>query len=164
VKPKVNQPSQNRRKILQGTLAAPMVLTVSSPTAAMVTSHMKCMANITQPTTGELPGLFFLTEQQYLNPADTWLREQIRVKLFRHNANNEGWFFNDPIAGWVNVSNLTLLPNGWHGVNGVAEQTRWALVWVDSRSGQKIRVSLQRPTEAQFTTESCNTSVRPAAG
>ena len=43
---KSSKPSQKRRAILQGSLAAPVVLTVSSPTAAQVTSFGKCLANI----------------------------------------------------------------------------------------------------------------------
>jgi hypothetical protein len=158
-----SQPSPKRRAILQGSLAAPVVLTVSSASAQMVTSHMKCMANIRQPTTAELPGLFFVTTAIKDSPADTWLRKQITVRMFKKSANESGFFYKDSIAGWVNVSTLTTLPNGWQEVSPLTEETRWALVWVDSRTGQQIGVSMQQPMDGQFTTESCNTSVRPTA-
>ena len=43
---KSSKPSQKRRAILQGSLAAPVVLTVSSARAAQMTTVGKCMANI----------------------------------------------------------------------------------------------------------------------
>lgn len=163
--PKSGKPSPKRRAILQGSLAAPVVLTVSSASAQMVTSHMKCMANVRQPTASELPGLFFVTASIKDSSADTWLRDPISVTLFS-KGQSEGWFYNDAAYGWVNVDTLVKLsdlPNGWTAVPNTASQTRWALVWVDAKTGQKIGVSLQQPMTSQFTTESCNTSVRPTA-
>jgi len=164
---KSGKPSQKRRAILQGSLAAPVVLTVSSASAQMVTSHMKCTANVRQPTSSELPGLFFVTEAIKNSTADTWLRAPVTVKLFAKNTNNQGWFYDaGGTYGWVRVDTLvklTDLPGNWSEVSGTATETRWALVWVDSRYGTPIGVRLQQPAYSQFTTESCNTSINPTA-
>jgi hypothetical protein len=156
---KSSKPSQKRRAILQGSLAAPVVLTVQSASATMVTSHLKCAGKIVQPGQGLWPGLFFLTAQQYADPRDTWLREEVIVWQFRHDANTTAWFYND--AGkWVNVLTLEPPGNGWKQDDPPIEGRRWALVWVDDE-GNKIGVSLQKPSNSQFTTESCYASVSP---
>lgn len=176
--PTSNGPNTKRRAILRGSLAAPVVLTVSSPTAAMVTSHMKCAGNVRQPTDGELKNLFFKSDEQ-LTAADTWLRTPIKVEQFSH-GNLVAWFYKDPKLGYINIADLQVMANdgssnaaskglgngssnGWRKVDLVAPQDRWALVWVDKTSGAPHHlIQVQRPTSGyQLTTESCNASVNP---
>ena len=154
------KPSQKRRAILQGSLAAPVVLTVSSPTAAQVTSFGKCMANIGT----QRPGKFF--EDRAL--ADRWLRTSVDVTQYKHGT-EYGWFFWDRnYNDYVRVTDLAKLSSlggGWNPVQGVATEKRWALVWVDSQDGQPWNViQVERPLSGyQFTTISCNASVNPTA-
>ena len=155
---KSGKPSQKRRAILQGTLAAPVVLTVSSPTAAQVSSHMRCLANIGN----DQPGLFFASSET----ADRWLRYPIEVVQFTKGTAS-GWFYNDPsFNGYVNIADITKLADlqGWN-TNHPATSTRWALVWVEAQSGTPWRtVQIQKPMSGyQFTTLSCNASVNPTA-
>jgi hypothetical protein len=152
---KSSQPSRKRRAILRGSLAAPVVLTVSSPTAAQVTSFGKCLANIGT----QQPTKFF--EQT----ADTWLRASIDVVQYKHGSDT-AWFFNDPSYNdWVRITDLARLKdlNGWTPDQGVAAQKRLALVWVDGQTGSQWKViQVQQPLSGyQFTTLSCNASVNP---
>ena len=104
---KSGKTSQKRRAILQGSLAAPVVLTVSSASATMVSSHMKCAQNIVQPTDAELRGMFFVDRQRNLSTADTWLRAPVTVTLFKHGNDAEDWFFFDkPLGDHVRISDL----------------------------------------------------------
>jgi len=160
---KSGKPSQKRRAILQGSLAAPVVLTVSSPSAAMVSSHMKCIANIAQPADAALPGIFFVTQQIKDSPSDTWFRAPVNVEKFSH-GNQVAWFYKQANNVYVNIATLTTMPNGWKKVDLEPVQTRWALVWVNS-SGVPYSsvIQVQRPTSSYvLTTESCNASVNPA--
>jgi hypothetical protein len=162
VKPKVNQPNENRRKILQGSLAAPMVLTVSSASAASVTSFGKCL----QRLNGEEAGSFFTSS------SDNWFRANVEVVKLQKgavkSAGEEGWFYFDPGKNqYVNLESpltptgIGRLHNGW---TKVEQSSRRALVWVEPTSGNQYRVmQVERPSGYTAVTMSCMTSVRPGA-
>jgi hypothetical protein len=154
--PQLNVPSQHRRTILKGSLAAPVVLTVSSASAASVTSFGKCMNNLKA-----LPaGAFF----QSTSNADIWMRKQVPVVRLKHGW-DEDWFYFDPgLNDYVRLSNPTVatgigaLMTGW---TKQEDGTRWALVWVDSMPGTQFSsMQVQQPSGFQATTMSCYTSLR----
>lgn len=149
-----HQPNSKRRKIVTGSLAAPVVLTVSSPAAATMTTFGKCLANQAnqpQPT-------FFGSE-------DTWLRTRVDLVQLRHGNNGafaDGFFYKDPNAGYVNVANLQGPGTGdWTEV--ATSEKRWALVWVDSQNGSQFgTIQIQRPSNYTATTCSCYASINPS--
>jgi hypothetical protein len=159
VKPKVNQPNENRRKILQGSLAAPMVLTVSSASAASVTSFGKCLNRLTT----EQPSQFFVGPS-----SDNWWRKEVPVVRLKH-GNIDDWFYFDPGFNEYRLLSSPLVSTGIGlvldpGWQKKADGTRWALVWVDSQSGaQWSMITAQRPSGYQATTMSCMASVTPGA-
>ncbi len=126
-----SQPNQKRRAVLRGSLAAPVVLTVSSPAAA-VSSLRRCLNN---------------QNAQYAEPfingsADTWLRKPVEVhKLEKSEGNdkdkdNKGWakgggpdkkttdwvYFDEGLQDYVTVAaphrrqDIGPLTNGWRKV------------------------------------------------
>jgi hypothetical protein len=152
---KLNAPNENRRKLVQGTLAAPLVLTVSSASATAVTSFGKCMDRLTQ-----LPqGAFFALSAD----ADIWMRKQVPIVQLKH-GNDTDWFYFDPgLNDYVRLSSPTVatgigaLMKGWQKT---ADGTRWALVWVNSGTGTPFSVmQVQRPAGYQASTMSCYTSL-----
>lgn len=168
---KSSQPSPNRRAILRGSLAAPVVLTVSSPTAAAMTSLGRCIRNTAQ----EQPS--FLS-----NSEDAWLRKQIEVyklqKVEPHAAGKgavKGWekpgssttdwvFFDEALQDYVTVAaphaqlNLGALMTDWKKVE---RSNRWALVWVDEQTKSiSMRTQIQRPSGYTAVTTSCWMSVK----
>lgn len=151
-----SQPSQHRRAILRGSLAAPVVLTVSSPAAA-VTTFGKCLAN--QAAEAQ-PETFFSTS------ADNWFRKQVAVVRLKH-GNDIDWFYLDPgFNDYVRLSTPNqasgigaMLDGGW---KKVGEGKRWALVWVDTKSGSPFSVvQVQRPMGYTAATGTCMASVKP---
>jgi len=150
--------SEGRRTILKGSLAAPVVLTVSSASAASVSSFGVCMNNLKA-----LPlGPFFAPS----STADMWMRKQVPVVQLKH-GNDTDWFYFDPgINDYVRLSSpkvatgIGALMTGWQKL---AEDARWALVWVDSRSGNQFSVmQVQQPSGYQATTMSCYSSMMKA--
>ncbi len=154
-----NSPSSTRRKLLTGSLAAPVVLTVSSPAAATMTTFGKCLAN--QVNQQNAP--FFTLSKE----ADNWLRAPVPVVKLRH-GNDAYWFFQDKNLGdYVRIDTMQAMnwgaavPQQW---NQEATGTRWALVWVDQQTGSAVNaVQIQRPSGYTATTMSCYTSVKPRA-
>jgi hypothetical protein len=164
---KSNKPSMNRRAVLRGSLAAPVVLTVSSPAAA-VTSLQRCLANAAAQ--GADP---FIS-----SGADTWLRTSVAVhKLEKDNGGGNDkqsatgtndkqstdWvYFDEGLQDFVTVStpNTRLgigpLMKGW---KKTASETRLALVWVDEKNGTPYsKLQIQRPAGYTACTHSCYTS------
>ena len=95
---KSGKPSQKRRAILQGSLAAPVVLTVSSPGAAATTSFGRCLENQLktqrQPATSE----FFALSQ------DSWYRTSVPVVKLKVEG-VESWYYLDPsLSRYVKIS------------------------------------------------------------
>lgn len=176
-----SQPNQKRRAVLRGSLAAPVVLTVSSPAAA-VSSLRKCLNN--QNARHAEP---------FINAsADTWLRKPVKVhKLEKseghdkdkdRDRDNKGWgmgggpnkkttdwvYFDEGLQDFVTVAaphrrqDIGPLMNGW---KKVATETRWGLVWVDENSGTPYsKLQIQRPAGYTACTHSCYTSFNSGRG
>ena len=138
-----------RRKLLRGSLAAPVVLTVSSASSAAASSFARCLKNDTTSNT-------FFTQD-----TDRWFRKQVPVSSLIAQGQNQGYYFLDPVKSvWVNVNapNTALtfgaiMPPGW---KIGTQSTRWALVWFDkSTTIQYSKITLQKPWGASATTMSC---------
>lgn len=154
-----SEPSKVRRRVIQGSLAAPVVMTVSSASAASISSFGRCMANINDQAAGP----FFIDASR---ATDNWLRKEVQVvKLVKGQTSD--WFYLDP-GSWrfVRVSNPTapgisfwdLKAQGWDNT-GITSK-RSALVWVDPSDGSTYRVmQVMRPTGYKATTKSCFTSL-----
>ncbi len=148
---------QKRRAIIKGSLAAPLVLTVSSASATAATSFGRCLRNgaKSQPA-------FFVTK----NRLDNWLRKQVEVVELSFNGTSRGWFYLDPLRRvYVGVQpphqalafGANMLP-GWQQS---ASAKRWALVYIDSNTASKYQhVTLQKPSGYMPATVSCYTSFR----
>jgi len=164
---KSSKPNQRRRAVLQGSLAAPVVLTVSSPAAATMTSLGRCLRNAAR----EQPS--FISASQ-----DTWLRKQIEVvklEKVKDKAAEKGaekgaktevtdWvFFDESLQDYVTVAaphtrmNIGALMRDWKK----AEQSnRWALVWVDEQTKSvSMRTQIQPPSGSTCVPTSCWTSI-----
>jgi hypothetical protein len=151
------QPNRKRRAILQGSLAAPVVLTVSSASATAVTSFGKCLAN--QLNQQPAPSLTFT-----LSP-DNWYRVPVTATNIKIDG-VENWYYLDPsVSKYVKLSTLEItslgqlnVPPGW--IQGTAP--RYLLVWVDPTTGIKSQYyQALRPTRYTAATMSCMTSVQP---
>lgn len=164
---KSSRTSQKRRAILQGSLAAPVVLTVSSPSSAAMTSLGRCIGN----AANEQPS--FISNSQ-----DSWLRKQIEVvkleKVKDKGAEKSAekvtkevtdWvFFDESLQDYVTVAppytrmNIGALMTGWK----TAERSnRWALVWVDEQTKSlSMRTQIQPPSGCTHVTTSCWTSLK----
>lgn len=153
------QASENRRKLIKGSLAAPVVFTVSSASAASLTSFGKCLTRLN----GEPVGPFFVKDAT----VDSWLRKQVEVVLLKH-GNIEDWFYLDPgVNQYVRLSAPTvatgLVPLDMKGWQVQATSSRWAMVWVDSQNGSLYSVAqVQQPIGYQASTKSCYTSLLTA--
>jgi hypothetical protein len=155
-------PSKARRRVIQGSLAAPVVLTVSSASATSVTSFGRCLANLNN----QQPGKFFITETEVTT--DNWLRKQVDVVQLAWGQKDVDWFYLDPTQQlYVRLSNPAFNPVSPLDKNYQTKALgkRWALVWVDSMSGTpyksqySIVVQVQKPSGCQATTKSCYTSL-----
>jgi len=156
---KSGKPSQKRRAILQGSLAAPVVLTVSSASATTMTTLGKCMTNIT-----EQPSKFFLDLET--EPKDKWFRRPVTVVKLSKEGVETDWLYLDEKLGYVLLGSPLQkteysAATGWTQVT--AEDTRWALVWLDSKSAQPyMPLQVEKPTSAyQVSTTTCACSVNP---
>ncbi|MCS7100455.1 MAG: hypothetical protein NZL99_02030 [Burkholderiaceae bacterium] len=150
---------RKRRKLLQGSLAAPAVLTVSSASATSMTSFGRCLRNLDR----HQPAQFFTTT------ADGWFRKQVPVVQLAYQGHVKGNFYLDPLKNvYVSVapphaelSFGPILPPGWQ-VSG--QTNRWALVWFDKSTGtQYSKITLQKPRGSVATTMSCYGSFRRLA-
>jgi hypothetical protein len=149
-----------RRKILQGTLAAPVVLTVSSASAQAITSFGRCLGNLA----GQQPTTFFTRS------ADTWFRLQVPVAEIFKGGRSLGTYYFDPKVGrYVNVVYPyaaladfagSTLPNASYRFG--ASSARWALVYFDPKSTEpysdltgRTIVTLQKPSGYLASSISC---------
>lgn len=154
---RVSQPSPTRRKVIQGSLAAPVVLTVSSASAQSVSSFGRCLANLNNQPVGPV-----FTKD---STADNWLRSMVTVNEMK-SGDTRDWFYLDPVKqAYVSVTNLTTtvyqldVGKNWKLTNA-KPSSRWILVWVDSTSGTPYKLTVQKPTLGyQATTKSCYTSL-----
>jgi hypothetical protein len=158
---KSGKPSQKRRAILQGSLAAPVVLSVSSPTSVQASSLGRCLQNdrLAQPAffEGSTP--------------DTWLRDTVAVIQLKYQGGALDWYYLDPNPNqntYIKLSTMqrmtfgSNLDSGW-SAHGTA--SRRALVWVSSTSGEQYTLmQVDKPTGFQAATMSCMTSFNRGAG
>lgn len=146
-----------RRKIIKGSLAAPVVLTVSSASATAATSFGRCLRN--SPT--KQPA-FFARE----NRLDNWLRKQVEVVQLSHHGQSRGWFYLDPMRRvYVSIQEphnaLTFGSNLLPGWTQTGTSKRWALVYFDGETAARFdHVTLQRPRGYMPATISCYSSFR----
>jgi hypothetical protein len=148
-----------RRRLIKGSLAAPVVLTLSSASATSLTSFGRCLRN----STGTDSPAFFLGSTE----ADGWFRKAVKVEQLTYQSQVRGMFYHDPVLGrFVDTKSpyamLTFgannMPAGWR-VTGEAK--RWALVFFDQSSTSEYRyITLQRPSGYSATTVSCYGSFR----
>lgn len=146
-----------RRKFLRGSLAAPVVLTVSSPSAA-ASSFVRCLRS----GDGDTPKRFFVED------TDSWFRQKVPVSMLWANGQDQGWHFLDQVKNvYVGVQyphtalgfGASLAP-GW---KVSSQSSRWALVWFDkATSTQYSKISLQKPYNSTATTMSCYGSFKKA--
>ena len=159
---KSDKPSQNRRAILQGSLATPVVLTVSSASATAITSLGKCLANQVnrQPA----------TSLHFTLAPDNWYRTSSPVPVVKLQIQGvEDWYYLDPsVSRYVKLSTLEVtslgqldVPPGW--IKGTS--SRYLLVWVDPTNGTPSQyLQAQRPGGYTAATMSCMTSFTRPAG
>lgn len=152
---KVSRPNPIRRKVIQGSLAAPVVLTVSSASAQSVSSFGRCLVNLGNQPAGPM----FAMD----STVDNWLRSKVPVTQLKW-GNTIDWFYLDPVKqAYVSITNLTTTVNQFDvgkNWNITGSSSRWILVWVDSTSGTPYKLTVQKPTLGyQATTKSCYTSL-----
>ena len=158
-----------RRKLLQGSLAAPVILTVSSASAQTITSFGRCLANLAsqQPTA-------FFTES-----ADAvWFRAQVPVvEIFKGSMSQGTYYFDPKIGSYISVVAPYGIFIGFAGATPPnaswtfgAPASRWALVYFDpattmpySDATGKTIITLQKPGGYLASTISCYGSLTKAA-
>ena len=143
----------DRRKFLRGSLAAPVVLTVSSPSVQAATSFGRCLAKLEGQQ-----ALFFAAS------ADNWFRALVKVDQLWSQGQDRGYFFLDQVKNvYVGVvppySALTfgqVLDPGWK-ITG--SSTRSALVWFSTATmAQYAKITVQQPRGYLAATISCYSS------
>jgi hypothetical protein len=147
-----------RRKVLRGSLAAPVVLTVSSASVAAA-SFTRCLAN-----TNSAPDAFFV------NSSDQWFRTQVEVwQLSSLQGVDFGYFYEDPVKDvFVSINspytalNFNSGPSMPPNVRATQAGTRWAVVWFDkATSTQYSRITPIKPNPgASAVSVSCYGSFR----
>jgi hypothetical protein len=147
---------KTRRTVLQASLAAPVVLTVSSASAATA-SFARCLAN------SETPANAFFAQG-----SDGWFRQQVPVVELWAQGSSRGYFFLDQVKNvyvsieppYAALSFGAALDPGWKEIN---YGSRWALVWFDkATTTQYSKITLQQPSGSTATTMSCYGSFNKA--
>ena len=84
----MNPPANNRRKLLQGSLAAPLVLTVSSASASAVTSFTQCIENVAGNQPNEALNFVKSKDEWFRCPVTvyTYTKGDQTVKLYKDGA------------------------------------------------------------------------------
>lgn len=149
-------PSKARRRVIQGSLAAPVVLTVSSASAASVSSFGRCLKNVDDRAAGP----FFIDPKR---ATDNWLRKEVPVVQLS-KGNHVDWFYMDPgrrlLVRLADPDGPGLNPWDMEGWQLRAKSSRLALVWVDAKDGDPYRVmQVMRPSGYKASTKSCYTSL-----
>lgn len=151
-----------RRKVIKGTLAAPVVLTVSSASASAMSSFGRCLRR----GAGHDPDAPFFVKRTRV---DNMFRKPVEVHELAFQGKGQGDFYLDPVSNvYINTRAPyraldfgSRLPDGWQKT-GVGK--RWALVYFDERRAREYRhITLQRPHGYRPTTVSCYSSFRSAA-
>jgi hypothetical protein len=149
----MNDPSSNRRKILQGSLAAPLVLTVSSASAQAVTSFTQCAAQgaDNQPADAQK-----IVPTNHLSK-DTWFRQPVSVTPWsKDGVTVHAYQVSD---GWKNaVTGGSFTPSSGH-VRGV-DATWHRVVYFDRKTGAPTYLGFDKPPASTdvAVTPSCHTS------
>jgi len=158
---KSGKTSQKRRAILQGSLAAPVVLTVASPTAA-ASSFARCIRNLpNDPPSGTL---LFL--DAWDGKSGFWRVSRPVVQFANPSGNGVNatdWLYNDPNLGYVSVNDPftpVKIPDGWLQSGS---SNRWLLAWFD-KDGNPGPYQVQRPFSFKASTVSCHTSFTSGSG
>jgi hypothetical protein len=148
-----------RRRLIKGSLAAPVVLTLSSASATSLTSFGRCL----RTTGGKTSPAFFIDSAR----ADGWFRKAVKVEQLSYRGQVRGLFYRDPVLGrfidtrppYTTLAfGASNMPTGWR-VTG--EVNRWALVYFDQENTSEYRyITLQRPSGYSATTVSCYGSFR----
>jgi hypothetical protein len=170
---KSSQPSRKRRAILQGSLAAPVVLTVSSASAQALTSAGARLARMKdyQPA----KSLYFQ------DSPDNWFRRSVPVVKLKFKSKVDGgtgksvirdddWFYLDPDKGkYIRLSSMQWMSFGpeltkeWEITTETS--TRHLLVWVDPRTGaESLRMQVEPKGDQIAATVSAMGSFTRAAG
>lgn len=145
-----------RRKLLQGGMAAPVVLTISSASASPMSSFGRCLRSGPKQ---QMPAFF--TQQ-----SDGWFRKPVQIAGLSFGGVYRGEFYLDPrLDRYVEIRppyamlNFgQLMPPPWRQVS---TNVRWALVYFDTDSGAEYRyLTLQQPSGYKPTTISCYGSLR----
>ena len=146
-----------RRKVLRGSLAAPVVLTVSSASVA-ASSFARCLANANAH-----PDDFFADQ------SDKWFRTQVPVTELWAQGRDLGYYYEDPVKNvFVNV-NFPHMPLPFNSatmppyVKVTSQSHRWAIVWFDKASTtQYSKITLQKPFGSTAASMSCYGSFNKA--
>lgn len=172
---KSSQPSRKRRAILQGSLAAPVVLTVSSASAQALTSAGQRLARMKdyQPS----KSLYFK------DSPDNWFRRSVPVVKLKYKTKDDNgkgagksvvkdvdWFYLDPDKGkYIRLSSMqwmsfgSMLPEDWEYTKETS--TRHLLVWVDPKTGaESLRMQVEPKGDQIAATVSAMGSFTRAAG
>ena len=149
-----------RRKLLKGSLSAPLVLTVASPSALAATSFQACIARVAdQPQPS--------TSLRLVSAPDQWLR--VEVSLYEGRLTGGGGLQTyykapDNLFYRIDGSNCAA-PTQLSSFTGLGptdlQQKRWALVYIDA-NGTTVGYGMC-PNSGYAVTASCWTSFATAA-
>ena len=147
-----------KRRFIKGSLAAPVVLTVSSASATAMTSFGRCLRN----GPGQTQPAFFIDPTR---GADRFVRKLVKVDQLWQAGEIKGTFYMDPVLNrYVSTQaphsalsfGSATLPGGWKVTQRF---DRWALVYFDDTTAAQYRyITLQKPTGYTITTTSCYSS------
>jgi hypothetical protein len=143
--------SQGRRKLLRGSLSAPLVLTVASPTALARTSFTACLNNSTQQ-----PAPWNV----FANEPDRWFR--LTTKVYRLKVNGKSldgvYYFDWRKNRYFNatVNDTVGIFKDW-GVREEYAGMRYPLGYVDE-NGKVLGFGWQS-NGGRYTMKSCYTSL-----
>ncbi len=124
----MEQPSSPRRKLLSGSLAAPVVLTVASPSALARTSFLACIERGKDQQLNAQP---FLSLR---SPDDGMYREKVAVyslKDTRTNATLNGLFWKDQSGDFRSIDACNASAVSQLTVSATGAGDRLALVYFD---------------------------------
>jgi len=140
---KSGKPSQKRRAILQGSLAAPLVLTVTAAGAqTALSSAGRALQNLKDEQRSGLPKSLY-----FKNSPDNWFREKVTVHQLRYRPDPttpplDRWYYLDPVPNgkYYLITSMVpedfgaSLPTGWEKIG---EADAYLLVWVDPNTGDR---------------------------
>ena len=148
-----------RRKLLRGSLAAPLVLTVASPSVLAASSFQACIARVAdQPQPGTS---LMITDLQ-----DTWLRTPVSIYsgMLRAGGGVTARYYKSPTDQLFYREDGTSACTGFDataftGTGGPTPLniTRYALVYIDT-TGTPVGLGTCKPATGYAVSASCWTS------